>query len=158
HTARVEAVAFSPDGSLCATGDNAGHVRTWSVAARQPFGPLLRRDDPVRALRFSPDSKLLAVDSSDGRLRFWDVPPRPTVGPVLAAGQPVHALAYSHDGAWLLTGTGAGAKVWPGGQWFDGSPPTFRPGTKALTCAALSADGRRIVTADGDGGLQIWDR
>jgi WD40 repeat protein/serine/threonine protein kinase len=158
HTARVEAVAFSPDGQLCATGDDAGYVRLWQVATRQPVGPLLRHDDQVRALRsLSPDGRRLAVGGLDGRLRFWDVPGLPTIGPALPFPRPVHTVALSADGAWLLTASEAEAQLCRADR--PAHPvQTFRLDQQAITCAALSSDGRRIAAGGWKGGFQVWDR
>ncbi len=61
HTAEIQVVRFSPDGTLLASGDAQGAVHVWDVAQ----GTTLRRVVPsgprVLDLDFSPDGALLAV-------------------------------------------------------------------------------------------------
>jgi hypothetical protein len=64
---RVEAVAFSPDGKLLATGCTSGgggvQVREWATGRElytRWFG------QGIRAVAFSPDNRLLAAASADG--------------------------------------------------------------------------------------------
>lgn len=113
-------VAFSPDGSLVASGAPDGYVRVWSLATGKPVGSPIAVDPlpagshrpayGVTAIAFSPGG-VLAVAGGSGEVRFFS----PTTGqpaglPLVAAPPPgpgakvafhAYALAFSPNGSRL---------------------------------------------------------
>ena len=67
----VTALAFSPDGSLLAAGDDTGKVHVWNVGERKYSHALEAHAGELLALAFSPDGKLLASAGADGKLVLW---------------------------------------------------------------------------------------
>jgi predicted Ser/Thr protein kinase len=107
HDALALCLAFSPDGSLLASGHVDGSVHLWDMVRGEEASERLRHDALVGALAFSPDGSTLATGSVDSNLRLWDV------GAALAGEarrelhrQPagVTALTYAGGGDWILTG------------------------------------------------------
>jgi RNA polymerase sigma factor (sigma-70 family) len=73
----VQALAFSPDGSLVATGGGLDHtIRVWETRSGRQLAHLLEHQGPILGLAFSPDGRLLASASADGSVRLW-TPTRP---------------------------------------------------------------------------------
>lgn len=76
-TDRVEAVAFSPDRRVLATGNRDSLIRLWDVTDRTRPGSARTslptgRAGAVRSLAYSPDGRVLASGGEDGAARLWD--------------------------------------------------------------------------------------
>src|SRR5947208_6875189 len=73
HAEYVRSVAFSPDGTLFASGSNDNTVKIWDVASRRELRTLIGHTDHVLAIRFSSDGTLLASLGYDKTVRVWSV-------------------------------------------------------------------------------------
>ncbi|MFO0825642.1 MAG: hypothetical protein U0792_21400 [Gemmataceae bacterium] len=173
------ALAVSPDGKHAASGDRAGFVRVWDLAARKQIATFRAADfytfdaqkraraiGGIRGLAFSPDSSRLAISgigpvtNVDGfvgpcRIDLWDWKAAKRV----AVGQDKHQAILNHvtftaDGKWLIAaggGDGGGALVfWPGN---DTAPYVAKP-KGHLHTFAIGAELR--LSAAGHGGFQVW--
>lgn len=69
----VQVMAFSPDGSLFATGGDDDAVRVWDVATWTELTPLLGHDDDIANLAFSPDGTRLVSADASGEIKVWDL-------------------------------------------------------------------------------------
>ncbi len=109
HSGSVMSVAFSPDGSILASGGGDPYLILWDVSnPERPTiigQPLKGHSDTVRGVDFSPDGKLLASGSDDGTIILWSVSNPETPVPI---GEPlkwvlgaVHSVTFSPDGRLL---------------------------------------------------------
>jgi hypothetical protein len=111
----------------------------------------------VRSVKFSPDGKFLVTAAEDGRAKVWRVTPTglEADGRVFM-GNGSTRVAFSPDGTLLALGSRAGALTLV----------DFARGTLLGTLAghegqiyalAFTADGSRLVTADSEKSLRVWD-
>ncbi|MGW0758253.1 WD40 repeat domain-containing protein [Streptomyces sp. NPDC002814] len=104
---RVTALAFSPDGTRLAVGDETGHVTLWDGDVQRRTGVLTGTADTstrglpesVNALAFSADGHTLAVGGRGGTLRLWDTDGQRLLGSDLptSVGE-IGSLAFARDG------------------------------------------------------------
>jgi WD40 repeat protein len=162
-TKPVVAVAFSPDGSMLATGSSdrmgwTGHVRLWSVAS----GRELRRLSPgwtsgVSGLAFGSNGAQLAAGGTDGVVHVWHVR---TGNRLARLGRRswvnnTDAIAFSPDGSRLATGgNDKAARVW---DVASGQQLLKIAHSTNVHAIAFSPDGGRLATADNDKAARVWD-
>jgi WD40 repeat protein len=87
----VNAVAFSPDGLVIASGSNEMVVKLWDAASGKELRALRGHTGSVHSVSFLPDGKTLVSGSSDGTVRRWDV----------ATGKEIAQFVKYRDGEWI---------------------------------------------------------
>ncbi len=90
HADAIQALAFSPDGELLASGGKQGYVQLWSPTGE--CADLQSDPDTVEALAFSCDGHYLATGNSDGLLVVWDLPGEPRFFPRL--DHPISTIGF----------------------------------------------------------------
>jgi WD40 repeat protein len=164
HKGRVEALAFSPDDAVLATGldgrsqqgRDKGAIRLWEVATGKLIRELPGHDVITYTLDYSPDGKILASGGDDRLVRLWD----PKTGAELFA-RPGHeaeveTVAYSPDGTVLASSGYDGAiRFW---RWQTGQAgQTYRDDKGMVHSIAYSPDGTLLATGSSDGLVRLYD-
>ena len=74
HTNTIRHIAFSPDGSLIASGGYDGHVHIFNLRTQQLVVDLTayKPSDNFGMLEFFPDGRHLITGGSDSYVRIWD--------------------------------------------------------------------------------------
>jgi WD40 repeat protein len=155
HRQRVNAVAFSPDGTRLASagGDSRlggtrqpGEITVWDVCTGRELLSLKGHTGEVTGVAYSPDGKRLASASQDGTVRVWDAD---RGAPVLLCRGPagtVYGVAFSPDGRRLAGGcSDEAARVWDAATGKE----LYALGghTGAVQGVAFSPDGRYLASA-----------
>jgi WD40 repeat protein len=73
HSAMVNAIAFSTDGKLMATGSDDRTAIIWEVGSGKVRRTLKGHDFTATSLAFSPGGDLLVVGSGNASVVLWDV-------------------------------------------------------------------------------------
>ena len=170
---------FSNDHRLLAAAATDGRARIWDTATGQPVrAPVVHADGPVLTVRFAADGRYLLsasrlevqvtdvqvtdVQVTDVQMTDGQVDVRQTSD--LAAGATVGrlriqsdnpAIAYADATGQLFVANGDGSVLsW---NWRSGAIATAVPASYRVTRLAVSADGRRLLTAGADFALRQWD-
>jgi WD40 repeat protein len=154
---RVEAVAFSPDGSLLAAAGREA-ITIWDVANGQRVGdPIEGSTINVSAMAFSPDGRVLATaEILGGEVRVWDADSRQPAGKsLLVPDETVDVIAFNATGSQLATGSTSGStRIW---DLATGSILADLGSTSASVLAvAYSADGGWLTAVDAEGIVSRW--
>jgi WD40 repeat protein/tRNA A-37 threonylcarbamoyl transferase component Bud32 len=155
HTKALNNVAYSPDGRLLASSDEAGEVRVWDMPGGTLRYVLPVRGPRVHALTFSPDGKSLlsaAVPAEGpGDINVWEAETGKGDGVLKGHTKGVNEVSFGPGGMTLVSGGwDATVRVWdfaarrevqvipaPDGQW--------------IRSVDLSADGK-IAIGGGENG------
>ncbi|MCA9981416.1 MAG: WD40 repeat domain-containing protein, partial [Anaerolineales bacterium] len=104
HTTEVNSIAFSPDGTLLASGDDAGRIILWRVATGENLGTLAGHANWILSLDFHPEGQILASASRDNTILLWDVPTLTRLsGPFVAHEDWVWEARFNETGDQLLS-------------------------------------------------------
>jgi WD40 repeat protein len=176
HSDEVDAVRFSPDGTMLATGSKDGTTVLWDVSNRsQPrrLGtPLRRQPGEIYTVAFSPNGRALATGSvngsSDGAIQLWDLSdrerPRTMGQPLSGLGSGgVRSMAFSTDGGVLAVG-GYPPALFDVRELARPRRIAVIPDEQFITITATSS-GRILAVARGSGtggagslaGVRLWD-
>ncbi|TQF74017.1 WD40 repeat domain-containing protein [Rhodococcus spelaei] len=161
-------LAFSPDGSTLAVGDDDTSVRLWNLADPQrpvPWGDALSGpSNLVRTVAFSPDGTNLVAADADGGVHAWDVRDRahPSSVEVTTDGRRsgINSLSFSPDGKTMVAGDDdQSVQVWDRSS--DGTlvvrDAALRGHTGTVYSVSFDPDGRHVVSGSDDGTVRLWD-
>jgi WD40 repeat protein/serine/threonine protein kinase len=165
HDDDIQDIAFHPTGTMMASCDRAGVVRTWklpvsadgSQEAEQPqvsdWWPAYFRGHASRcwSLRFSAEGHQLTTASKDGHVRAWTgrFPTRQLLPGTVEAND----IAFSTQGE-LFIPTDAGFCVHqPGSEILR---PLGERWAEDRECMTVSPDGVFLATGHEDGRVRMW--
>jgi WD40 repeat protein len=168
---RVSAVAIAPAGKALAYG-GGGVVHLCEADTGKEVRRLPAPDGGILALAFSPNGKVLAARGKDQKVRLWETvtgkelhqlgdaetPPR-TGGLVfvtdLFTGPEMRVLAISPDGKQVASAAGPTVRIW---ETATGKElPLLGGHRRAPSAAALSPDGKAVVSWGADRVVRRWD-
>jgi WD40 repeat protein len=97
-SAAISAVAFSPNGTILATGNTSGNIRLWSLSTGELLATLNQHQRRVTAIAFSPSSELLLSGSTDRTVNLWQVRTGRVLQNFQEHADEVTAVAFRPDG------------------------------------------------------------
>lgn len=161
HKQSVFAVSAHPTFPIAASGgeDDLGYI--WDYSTGDMIVKLTGHTDSVTSTAFNSDGEMIATGGMDGKVRVWRR--RGTQDyktweflTELQGPDEVMWLRWHPKGNVLLAGSND-TTVWlwqlPSGNTMQ----VFAGHTAPVQCGEFTPDGKRIVTADGEGNLILWD-
>jgi WD40 repeat protein len=146
----TRALAFSPDGSLLATGQADGRVGLLAVDRPGRTQTAGRHQAAVTDVAFNPDGTLLASGSLDGTVRLSRVAGDRTAKTLASDFGRAYGVDFSWDGALLAAATDRGVVIWDTASssvahafskpQAEARDVAFAPGTHQLAAAYASGD------------------
>jgi WD40 repeat protein/predicted Ser/Thr protein kinase len=150
HPEPITFVAWSPDGSVIASGSGyvGGPIRLWDAASSESLGVLEGHTSWICELIFSTDGLRLYSASADQTIRIWDVGKQQCMAILRGSSDEVYGLALSPDGKTLSSACKDGVvafwnahprleeeqpKLIPlGSLWDELARPAFAPSGRSL--------------------------
>ncbi len=155
HENAAQAVAFSKDRNLFASGSADKTVILWKMDTLDRKRTYRKLSDFVTALEFTPNGSNLAAATLDGKIRIWRTGKRRIRRMLKGHRDAVTDLEYTRDGRFLVSASKDGTiRFW-----------NIKTGRTVRTLAShggtvnslsLSPDGTRLVSAGDDGLVRIW--
>ena len=157
HFDVVNAVSFSPDGTLIVSGSDDRTLRVWNSLTGAEVSEMRGHRHAVQTVKFSPDGRRIISGSSDYTVRVWDLATSAEVLPNLREhGDTVSSVEFSPDGTRFVSGSyDMTLRVWDA---TTGTKISELRGNKGrVNSASFSPDGTMVVSGSDDRTVRIWD-
>lgn len=157
----VSALAFSPDGTLLATGSERigeqATLKVWEVGSGRERMDLADLKGSIEYVAISPDNRLLAASGRRTFTKVWDIGTGTELRSIPARGP----VAFSRDGQSLFVANGPELAQLDLGTFRE--IRSFKGHSRNILSLSLSPDANTLATASGhaqapgDDSVRLWD-
>lgn len=152
----VNALTFSPEGKVLASGGNDGTVMLWDPRTRRAMWKPLVPGGPIAGLAFSQDGRTLASGSKNGEVILWDWETGRKIGkPLKGHSGGVTSVAFTADGKRLASSSFEGPVVIRDPKKGASIIEVFR-GHRVLSLA-FTHDGDVLAGGTQEGTVVLWN-
>lgn len=154
HPAGVTCVAFSPDGSLVATGCEDCMVRIWDADSGQILHSLADHTSPITGVAFSPHGSTIITSSLDAGMLLWNVLTGQVIHEFGEARYALDDAAFSPNGKYIAARSeDKFVRIW---DVATGEMVTVIAGhSDWIGGFAFSSDSKQITTLSSEH-IEIW--
>ena len=150
----ISSVAFSPDGSILATGSDSLGVMLWDAESRRRIHTFEDLKEVAYCVVFSPDGNLLAAGSNN-RLVIWDVRTKQTKADLKIRGI-VTSLSFSPDSRLLAYG-GSNKTITIRDIEKQCNLSVLQGHLRFIQSVDFSPGGRLLASGGDDTTVRLWD-
>ena len=155
HTNKANAVAWSSDGKLIASGGSDAAVRLWDAATGKQLASMKCDGRQVWSVAMSPDNRLVVAGCDNGSVRIGNVQSHEPVASIKASEHEVWSVSFSPDSRHVASGTKDGkVQVWDaatGKEKFSASNSSQVSGIR------FTPDGSMLATSSVNQPVKLWD-
>ena len=160
HSEGMSSVAWSPNGSIIASGSafSGGPIQLWDAASGERLGTLEGHTSWICELVFSKNGLRLYSASGDQTIRIWDVEQRLCLATLRGSSHEVYGLALSPDGTELASACKDGVVAfWPAlPRPEEDLPALIDLGTGTFAWPAFAPD-RSVLAVPRAGAVTLFD-
>ena len=154
HTDKINALAFTPNGKMLASGSDDGTIRLWDANTGTEL--LSLSSEKIQKLAFSENRKMLASVSKDGTIHLWDITTGKQLSPLKEQKGYCSILAFSVDSKMLANGTRNGTiYLWDIST--GNKLSTLKGHTDWVGALTFSSDGKTLASRSSGGAIFLWD-
>jgi WD40 repeat protein len=151
----LAAAQFAPDGKHILTVANDQLVALWDIGLADRAVHMSGHQGVVNDASFSRDGRKVVSASKDGTARIWDAATGRLQSSLAVARASVDSAVFDAGATRVLTVSGDGkARLWEVASGVE--LQSFDIGDRWRVSAALSPDGRRVVTGSSES-VKLWD-
>lgn len=151
HTAKVVALAFSPDGTRLLSGSQDRTALLWDLTTSRPLRRLDRHKAEIYGVGFTPDGARMVTAGFDRSLWLWRVADGKPIAEMRGHGDKIYALAISPSDGSIASGSFDGEIRHWDGQTGRLLRPLANQGGALVGSLSFSPDGRWLVSTCGGG-------
>jgi WD40 repeat protein len=161
HADEAWSAAFSPDGSILATGsddDERQSIKLWDVATGRPIRGWKGGPGTTAGVAFAPGGQMLASAhlGKPGEVNLWDPATGHLLGTLAGHTDSVRTVAFSPDGRTLASaGSDRTIRLWDVAA--RRYTRVLNGHTHAVRRVAFSPDGTLLASAGNDFTVRLWD-
>ena len=183
HSGSAEALSFSPDGTMLASGGKNSMLRIWKlpeqsclasvniekerpeetmsilfgkVFSRYVTGSVQTHQDTVSGVSFSPDGKMVAAGVSNGMIKLWDVAEKKITHTFSDSQAAINAVTFNPRGHHLAAG-GWGKDIILWDTRTKKLITRLKGHSQPVSFITFSPDGSLLASASYDGTIMLWD-
>ena len=152
----VNSIAYSPDGTHLAVGDDKGVLQVWDIATGQVVLFCLGHSAAIQSVVYRPDGQQLASGSDDKTVKLWN----PSTGKCLRTLEGhenwVRSVVYSPDGQQLASGSDDDTvKLWnpSTGKCLR----TLEGHENSVLSVVYRPDGQQLASGSDDKTVKLWN-